>query len=74
MEQKGGGAIMGCLRCLFLFLWVISFIGWIACFALYIAKGKEMIAEKRKILYLMCMFSVLMIIFSFLKNGVTQCI
>lgn len=42
--------------------------------ALYIAKGKEMIAENRKILYLMCMFSALMIIFSFLKNGVTQCI
>lgn len=64
---------MDYLRCLFLFLWVISFIGWIACFALYIVKGKEMIAEKRKILYLMCMFTALMIIFNFLKNGMTQC-
>ena len=73
MEQKGGGAIMDYLRCLFLFLWVVSFVGWIACFALYIAKRKETITEKRKILYLMCMFSVLMIIFSFLKDGVTQC-
>ena len=65
---------MDYLRCLFLFLWVISFVSWITCFALYIAKRKETIAEKRKILYLMCMFSALMIIFSFLKNEVTQCI
>ena len=65
---------MDYLRCLFLFLWVISFVGWIACFALYIAKRKETIEEKRKALYFMFIFSALMIIFSMLKNVVTQCI
>lgn len=64
---------MNYLLCLFLFLWVISFAGLIACVALYIVKRKGTIAEKRKILYLMCIFSALMIIFSMLKNGVTQC-
>ena len=55
------------IRCLFLFLWVISFIGWIACFVLFIINRNE------KILGFMFLFSALMIIFSMLKNGVTQC-
>ena len=58
------GEMMKYLLCFLLFAWVISFVGWIVCFALFIVKRNE------KISGFMCLFSALMIIFSMLKNGV----
>lgn len=56
------------LLCLFLFAWVVSFVGWILCFVLFIANRNN-----TKTLGFMCLLSALMIIFNMLKMGVTQC-